>query len=87
MYGEEVGLGVGKICFTTVVPVLSARPTRPATPQEVRVGLGLKTGRENPVPTGTVYRLSRSDIVFTGKTGKNRKNPANPGAEAVEDFS
>ncbi|KAF8726740.1 hypothetical protein HU200_019210 [Digitaria exilis] len=30
---------------------------------------GMKTGRENRVPTETVYRISRPQSVFTGKTG------------------
>jgi len=41
--------------------------------QRESLWLGLKTGRENPVPTGTVYRLSRPDIIFAGKTEKREK--------------
>jgi hypothetical protein len=40
------------------------------------VFIGMKTVRENPVPTGAVYRVNRSYIVFSGKTG-NGKNTGN----------
>jgi hypothetical protein len=43
----------------------------------------MKKVRENPVPTGTEYRISRPDTIFTGKTG-NRKKLGKPGETGVE---
>ena len=47
--------------------------------------LGLKTGRENPVPTGTESRINRSYTVLikNRKQEKTRENTAGTGAEAV----
>jgi len=39
-----------------------------------REGVELKTGRENPVPTGTESRINRSYTVLIKKT-ENRKKP------------
>jgi hypothetical protein len=38
--------------------------------------VGMRTGWKNPVPTGAVYHVNRSYIVFSGKTG-NGKNTGN----------
>ena len=37
--------------------------------------LWMKTGREIPVPTDTVYRINRLHTVFTGKTGNGKPTP------------
>jgi len=35
----------------------------------------MKTGREIPVPTDTVYRINRPHTVFAGKTGNGKPTP------------
>ena len=37
--------------------------------------LWMKTGREIPVPTDTVYRINRPHTVFAGKTGNGKPTP------------
>jgi hypothetical protein len=43
----------------------------------------MKTGRENPIPTDTVYRINRPYIVLSAKTG-NRKKPKKLGKNGNE---
>jgi hypothetical protein len=49
----------------------------------------MKTGRENPVPTGTVYRLNRLWTFCQEKqeTGKKPGKPMGTGAKSVDVFS
>jgi len=52
--------------------------------------LGVKTGRENPVPTGSVFRFTRPYTVFIGKTGNrsgNGKKVSVAGTEMIVRFS
>ena len=44
----------------------------------------LKTGRENPVPTGTVSRKSRPYTVSVKKTGTGKKNKKKPAETRTE---
>ena len=57
---------------------------------QTATGVGVKTGRENPIPTGSVFRFTRPYTVFIGKTGKrsgNGKKVSVAGTEMILRFS
>ena len=82
-FGAAAGRGLAGQAAAAATGVVGGEGGLPERDAQV----GLKTGWENPVPTGIVYRISRPNIVLTGKTRnweKNREKPTKSGSKTVQ---